>query len=119
GVMGVVLPPPRGGGARPLSPPPPGPRGGRPPAAAAVALGLTGAVLASVIASTLQLDHPTGDALRFSLSMKHTGLAFALATTAGLAQQPEAMLLIVVTTPTQHLIAALLDRLASTRVERG
>ncbi|MEM6799298.1 MAG: bile acid:sodium symporter [Planctomycetota bacterium] len=84
--------------------------------AAALGLALMGVALATALAVVFRLSHPTGDALRFALSMKHTGLAFALATTAGLADHPTAMLLIVVATPTQHLVAALVDRLASSRV---
>lgn len=84
----------------------------------ALVLAVMGVVLATVVAWVFRLDHPTLDALRYSLSMKHTGLAFALAATAGLADQPEAMLLLVVATPTQHFVAAIVDRLASSRVEK-
>ncbi len=84
---------------------------------AAFVVAVMGALLATVLAAIFRLDHPAGDALRYGLSMKNTGLAFALATTAGLADQRETMLLILVAAPTQHIVAAVLDRLASSRVE--
>ncbi|MEM8865320.1 MAG: hypothetical protein AAGF31_07190 [Planctomycetota bacterium] len=78
-------------------------------AVAAFALSLVGVLLASVLTILFRLDQPTRDAFRFGLSMKHTGLAFGLAATAGLAEQPELMLLIVTATPAQHIVAAGLD----------
>ncbi|MEN1680568.1 MAG: bile acid:sodium symporter [Planctomycetota bacterium] len=78
-------------------------------AIAATALALIGVLLANVLTWALRLDRPTRDALRFSLGMKHTGLAFAVAATAGLTGQRAAMLLIVVATPIQHAVAAAMD----------
>jgi len=83
----------------------------------ALALAMVGISLASVIAGVFRLDHPTRDALRYALSMKHTGLASAILLSAD-RFEPVAMLLIVVATPTQHLAAALIDRLASSRTEQ-
>lgn len=87
-------------------------------ALAALALAAGGVLLATFLAFLFRLDRPTADALRFSLGMKHTGLAFGLATTAGLADQPAAMLLIVVTTPLQHVVAAIVDAMHA-RAEAG
>lgn len=85
---------------------------------AALVLSLAGVALATLLAAVMSLDHQTRDALRYALSMKHTGLALALATTM-LTNQPEALLVIVITTPTQHAVAALVDRLASVRLEKN
>lgn len=87
-------------------------------AAAALMLALSGVALATLLAAVMSLDHPTRDALRYALSMKHTGLALALAVTM-LGDQAEALLVIVIATPTQHAVAALVDRLASVRVEKA
>ncbi|MEM9186718.1 MAG: hypothetical protein AAGB00_09515 [Planctomycetota bacterium] len=78
-------------------------------------LAAVGVVLATLLAVALRLEDPTEDALRFGLGMKHTGLAFALATTASLSDRPEAMLVIVTATPAQHLVAAGLDALRARR----
>ena len=85
-------------------------------AAAALTLAMVGVSLASLIAGLFHLDHPTRDALRYALSMKHTGLASAILLSIDHTESV-AMLLIVVATPTQHLVAALIDRLASSRAE--
>lgn len=81
----------------------------------ALALAATGVLLATLLGAALGLDRPTTDAMRYALSMKNTGLSFALAVTAGLAECDEAILLIVVTTPVQHLVSSLVDRVARRR----
>ncbi len=68
-----------------------------------------GVLSAAFAAWVLKLSSETRLALAFGLSMKHTGLAHALAAqTPG--DQPLAILLIVVATLTQHVGAALLSR---------
>ncbi|MEM6654372.1 MAG: bile acid:sodium symporter [Planctomycetota bacterium] len=74
-----------------------------------LALSLIGVVLARALADTLRLDAATHTALRFGLSMKHTGLALGLAASI-VGDQPVAGLVIAIATPMQHLVASLIDR---------
>jgi BASS family bile acid:Na+ symporter len=68
------------------------------------ALSLVGLLLGWGIAAMLRLPATTRTALLFGLSMKHTGLALILAG-AVLANQPLAILIIVLATFFQHLLA--------------
>jgi predicted Na+-dependent transporter len=70
----------------------------------AAALSLVGLALAWTIAKGLRSSVPTQVALLFGLSMKHTGLALILAG-AVLANQPLAILFVVLATFLQHLLA--------------
>jgi BASS family bile acid:Na+ symporter len=70
----------------------------------AAALSVVGLLLAWFIARVLKFDRPTRNGLLFGLSMKHTGLALILAD-AVLANQPLAILIIVLATFLQHLLA--------------
>lgn len=72
----------------------------------ATALSVVGLALAWIIARLLRLPPATRAALLFGLSMKHTGLALILAD-AVLADQPLAMLIIVLATFIQHLLAGI------------
>jgi bile acid:Na+ symporter, BASS family len=74
----------------------------------AVALSGIGLVAGWFIAHFWRLPSDTRTALVFSLSMKHTGLALALAASV-LANQPIAILMIVLAALTQHLCAALVQ----------
>jgi BASS family bile acid:Na+ symporter len=77
-------------------------------AALAAALGVVGLVLGWLIARWLRLSQPIRNALLFGLSMKHTGLALVLSGVV-LADQPLAILIIVLATLTQHLLAAVVQ----------
>ncbi len=68
------------------------------------ALSVVGLVLAWIISLALRLPADTQAALSFGLSMKHTGLALILAGTV-LAAEPLAILMIVLATFLQHLLA--------------
>jgi BASS family bile acid:Na+ symporter len=70
----------------------------------AAALSIVGLVLAWAIGKCLGSSVPTQAALLFGLSMKHTGLALILAG-AVLANQPLAILIVVLATFLQHLLA--------------
>lgn len=89
--------------------------------AAAVVLALAvcavGLITGTVIARLLQEDTPTRLALMFGLSMKHTGLALLLAG-AVLAQQRLAILMIVLATLAQHLLAGFVEW-RSTKADGG
>jgi predicted Na+-dependent transporter len=74
----------------------------------AIALSLGGHVSGWLLAWVLRLSPPTRTALMFGLSMKHTGLALILAG-AVLANQPLAILMIVLATLGQHLLAAIVQ----------
>lgn len=74
--------------------------------ALAIALSAVGLVLGWALASLLRLKQPTSSALMFGLSMKHTGLALILAG-AVLANQPLAILMIVLATLVQHVLAGI------------
>ena len=56
----------------------------------------------------MPLDEPTAIALVFAFSMKHTGLALVLAGEV-LESEPRVILLIVLATLLQHILAALVD----------
>ena len=77
-------------------------------AALAVALSVVGLALGGAIAYTLRLSRPASAALFFGLSMKHTGLALILAG-AVLHDKPLAILLIILATLAQHLLASLVQ----------
>lgn len=77
-------------------------------AALATALSVVGLVVGWAMAWLMRLSAETRSALLFGLSMKHTGLALILAG-AVLAQQPLAILMIVLATLIQHLLAGLLQ----------
>jgi BASS family bile acid:Na+ symporter len=70
------------------------------------ALSIVGLALAWVIAKCLGISVATQTALLFGLSMKHTGLALILAG-AVLANQPLAILVVVLATFLQHLLAGI------------
>jgi bile acid:Na+ symporter, BASS family len=70
----------------------------------AIALSAGGLIFGWALAWLLGLKHPTRSALMFGLSMKHTGLALILAG-AVLAKQPLAILMIVLATLVQHVLA--------------
>jgi BASS family bile acid:Na+ symporter len=71
----------------------------------AIGLSVVGLALGWSLARLLRLKNETRSALMFGLSMKHTGLALILAG-AVLADQPLAILMIVLATLTQHILAA-------------
>ncbi|TWT77650.1 Sodium Bile acid symporter family protein [Posidoniimonas polymericola] len=75
----------------------------------AVSLCLVGLLAAQLLTHWLKCDDRDRLALKFALSMKHTGLALGLASTV-LADHPDAILLIILTTPIQHLIAGLVSK---------
>ncbi|MCI0333415.1 MAG: bile acid:sodium symporter [Planctomycetes bacterium] len=77
-------------------------------AALAVGLSLVGLVLGWVLAWIIYVKPATRAALMFGLSMKHTGLALILAG-AVLADQPLAILIIVLATLMQHLMAGVVQ----------
>lgn len=77
--------------------------------AGALALCLSGLVMARLLAAALKWDDPERLALKFALTMKHTGLALGLAS-AVLADHPDAILLIILATPLQHLVAGIISR---------
>jgi len=70
----------------------------------AVALSVVGLACGWAIGWLLRVKPPTRSALMFGLSMKHTGLALILAG-AVLADQPLAILMIVLATLVQHVLA--------------
>jgi len=76
--------------------------------ALAVALSIVGLALGAAISYGLRLSSTAGTALLFGLSMKHTGLALILAS-AVLHDKPLAILLIILATVSQHLLAALVQ----------
>jgi BASS family bile acid:Na+ symporter len=77
-------------------------------AALAAALSLVGMTMGWAIAWLLRLPPEPRSALLFGLSMKHTGLALILAG-AVLADQPLAILMIVLATLVQHLLAGVVQ----------
>jgi BASS family bile acid:Na+ symporter len=83
----------------------------------AASLSVVGLALAWIIAGAFRQSTATRAALLFGLSMKHTGLALILAD-AVLADQPLAILMIVLATFLQHLLAGVahwsLERRSST-----
>jgi predicted Na+-dependent transporter len=74
----------------------------------AIALSLVGLVLGWALAWLLRVKPQTRSALMFGLSMKHTGLALILAG-AVLANQPLAILMIVLATLVQHILAGIVQ----------
>lgn len=76
---------------------------------AALAMCLSGIAGAGVVGRLFGMTPPARLALRFALSMKHTGLALALAS-AFLENDPEANLFIIIATPTQHVVAGIIAR---------
>ncbi len=74
----------------------------------AVALQLLGVATAWLFARVSSLDHESLTALLFAFSMKHTGLALVLAGEV-LQQEPRVILLIVLATLLQHILAGLVD----------
>ena len=74
----------------------------------AIALSVVGLVLGWALAWLLRLEQQTRSALMFGLSMKHTGLALILAG-AVLANQPLAILMIVLATLVQHVLAGIVQ----------
>jgi BASS family bile acid:Na+ symporter len=77
-------------------------------AAFATALSAVGLLAGWLIARLLRLSPEVRTALLFSLSMKHTGLALVLAASV-LANQPVAILMIVLAALAQHLCAAIVQ----------
>lgn len=77
-------------------------------AALAGALSLVGMLLGGALAWIIYVRPATRTALMFALSMKHTGLALILAG-AVLADQPLAILVIVLATLMQHLLAGVVQ----------
>jgi BASS family bile acid:Na+ symporter len=77
-------------------------------AALAAALSVVGLISGYSLAGIIYVKPPTRDALMFGLSMKHTGLALILAD-AVLAEEPLAILVIILATLTQHLLAGLVQ----------
>ncbi|MGD9636485.1 MAG: bile acid:sodium symporter family protein [Pirellulales bacterium] len=74
----------------------------------ALAVSAVGLAAGSILARLLHEDSPTRLALMFGLSMKHTGLALILAG-AVLAEERLAILMIVLATLAQHLLAGLVQ----------
>ncbi len=74
----------------------------------AVLLSVVGMVSAWVLKWLMQLDHASWISLVFSFSMKHTGLALVLAGEM-LHTRPRVILVIVLATLLQHLIAGMAD----------
>lgn len=77
-------------------------------AALAMTLQLLGVATGWMIARLMSLDRQSAIALIFAFSMKHTGLALVLAGEV-LDHQPQVILLIVLATLLQHVLAALVD----------
>jgi len=76
----------------------------------ALSIPLLGLLLAIVVARFCQAPPATGTALLFGLSMKHTGLALVLAGEV-LAQQPRVLLMIMLSTLLQHVVAGVADKM--------
>lgn len=74
----------------------------------AVALQLVGVAAAWVMSRSMKLDKPSTIALMFAFSMKHTGLALVLAGEV-LESEQRVILLIVLATLLQHILAAIVD----------
>lgn len=78
-------------------------------AVVAVAISLVGVFSAWLLGRSAALETPLRTALAFGLGMKHTGLALSLAG-AVLVDQPLAILVVVMATLAQHLVAGALSR---------
>jgi BASS family bile acid:Na+ symporter len=76
--------------------------------ALATVLSVVGLTLGWALAWLIRVKPPTRSTLMFGLSMKHTGLALLLAG-AVLADQPLAILIIVLATLVQHLLAGVVQ----------
>lgn len=76
--------------------------------ALAVALQLLGVATAWILAHLTEQDRESTTALMFAFSMKHTGLALVLAGEV-LQQEPRVILLIVLATLLQHILAGCVD----------
>jgi BASS family bile acid:Na+ symporter len=74
----------------------------------AMALQLVGVGAAWVMSRTMSLDEPSFIALAFAFSMKHTGLALVLAGEV-LESEQRVILLIVLATLLQHILAGIVD----------
>lgn len=74
----------------------------------AVALQVLGVLTAWALAHATSMDRESGIALVFAFSMKHTGLALVLAGEV-LESEPRVILLIVLATLLQHILAAIVD----------
>jgi bile acid:Na+ symporter, BASS family len=74
----------------------------------AIALQLVGVGTAWVMSRWMSLDEPSFIALVFAFSMKHTGLALVLAGEV-LESEPRVILLIVLATLLQHILAGIVD----------
>jgi BASS family bile acid:Na+ symporter len=77
-------------------------------ASLAIALQLLGVLTAWALTRATSLDRESGIALVFAFSMKHTGLALVLAGEV-LESEPRVILLIVLATLLQHILAAIVD----------
>jgi BASS family bile acid:Na+ symporter len=74
----------------------------------AVTLQLLGVFTAWIMTRAMSLDMESGIALAYGFSMKHTGLALVLAGEV-LESEPRVILLIVLATLLQHILAAMVD----------
>jgi BASS family bile acid:Na+ symporter len=77
-------------------------------ASLAIVLQLLGVLTAWALSYATALDRESGIALVFAFSMKHTGLALVLAGEV-LESEPRVILLIVLATLLQHILAAIVD----------
>ena len=75
----------------------------------ACAICLSGVIVAQLVSALLGWSDRERLALKFALSMKHTGLALGLAL-AVLADHRDALVLILMATPIQHFMAGLVSR---------
>ncbi|MCH7752498.1 MAG: bile acid:sodium symporter [Planctomycetes bacterium] len=75
----------------------------------AVSLSLLGIASARLMSRILSLDRGSSISLAFGLSMKHTGLALVLAGEV-LQDEPRAILMIVLATLLQHVVAGIVDK---------
>ncbi|NOY41796.1 MAG: hypothetical protein GXP26_08170 [Planctomycetes bacterium] len=82
----------------------------------AVSLSMLGLVSAWVLSCLLKLDRASGIALAFGFSMKHTGLALVLAGEV-LHEEPRVILIIVLATLLQHIVAGGADWFLARRAE--
>ncbi len=82
----------------------------------AVSLSMLGLVSAWILSCLLKLERASGIALAFGFSMKHTGLALVLAGEV-LQEEPRAILIIVLATLLQHIVAGGADWLLGRRGE--
>ena len=83
----------------------------------AMALSILGIASGWLLARVMSLDKPTTTALMFGFSMKHTGLALVLADTIA-QQEPRVILVIVLATLLQHVVAGMADWYFMHRADR-